>query len=317
MINKLGRQGKGLLFGVLSAVCWGTYGTIISILSQTGIRAVTLATLVPLIMVAYAYLKATVNQRRIMVSRPQIILCMIFHGLVLLNGVNYCYIRAVETVPVGIVAVLNFSNVIIVMLASRIFFRYRLTWHKIGAVFGALFGISLILGIFQTGSLGQWTGIGWAVFIPFGYGISLVLYRFYLNFDLHEEAILFWVNLFAAAFVLLRQSPLQIYADISQAMAASADPLRIVFWLAAFAVIPLAGSYYAFFRAYQYVEPTYVSLCYALDPATAAILGFLIFDQKLGLAQLTGVGVVITAILYIKIREELEDRHPPQEAVPH
>ena len=82
-------------------------------------------------------------------------------------------------------------------------------------------------------------------------------------------------------------------------------------------LIPLVGSYYTFFRAYQYVEPTYVSLCYALDPATAAILGFAVFGQKLSLSQLIGVGIVVAAILYIKIREEKEDPHLPQEAVPH
>ena len=234
-MRSLSKQSKGLAFGAISAICWGTYGTFLNILTQMGMQKMTLVTLVPLVLMIYAFLKSQLTREKVLIVNYKLLICMAFHGLILLNGVNYCYVRAIATVPMGIIAVLNFCNVIFVMLASKIFFQYHLTVHKISAVFGALLGISLILGLFGSGKIDNLAGVGWALVIPFGYSISLVLYRFYLNKDAHEDAILFWVNLFAVTFLLLNHSPWQSISDIGQAMGNAAHPSLVWLGLAGFA----------------------------------------------------------------------------------
>ena len=303
----LNRQSKGLIFGAISAACWGTYGLFLALLTGMGIGQMTLVAIVPLVMMVYAYFKALASPKKVLRVKPFFLLCMAGHGLVLINGGNYCYIKALEYLPMGIISVISFCNVIIVMFASRIFFQYRLTSHKIGAVLGALLGMALILQIFSSSPTLSVVGIGWALALPVCAGISVVTYRYYLNQKIHQDAIVFWVNCFALAMVCLNTPPWLIYADVRQAMLASGSPYLILLYLAGFFLIPLAVCNYAFFRAYLYVEPTYVSLCYALDPATAAVLGFLVFGQQLSGTQLAGIAIVVAAILYIKYKEANEE----------
>lgn len=311
------RQSKGLIYGAVSAACWGTYGIFLALLTGMGLRQMTLVAIVPLVMMIYAYLKALANPQKVMHVKGKFLFYMALHGLVLINGGNYCYLKAVENLPVGIVSVISFCNVIIVMFASNIFFQYRLTAHKIGAVLGALIGIAMILGIFSSGQMVSTAGIGWAMVLPFCSGISVVTYRYYLNQKIHQDAIVFWVNFFAVVLIWLNTPPWLIYADIHQVMAVSSAPLGLFLLLAGFFLIPLAACNYAFFRAYLYIEPTYVSLCYALDPATAAIFGFFLFGQRLTAMQLAGIGVVVAAILYIKFKEASEESERHFEPVRH
>lgn len=299
-------HSKGLILGIIAAVFWGTYGTFINVLTSMGLQKMTMMAISPAMVVFYGYVKSLVNKNASLKVKAKVLMIMALHGFIVINGINYCYIRAIEYVPVGIVSVLSFCNVIIVMFASTIFFNYRINVQKIIAIIGALLGISLILNIFDTGIIFNLTGFGWAVAIPFLYGSSVILYKYYLLQGAGEEAILFWVNLTAAIMIWSVIPPVEIFFDIRHVISISTNVYGVFMALLGFFLIPLAGSYYAFFKAYEYIEPTYVSLCYALDPATATILGYILFDQYLSPIQLIGIIIVIVSILYIKLDERKE-----------
>jgi len=315
-VGKLSRQGRGWTYAVVSASCWGTYGIFLALLTAAGVRQMTLVALVPLVMLVYAFLKAKTNSRDVLRIPLKYLFFMVLHGLLLIDFGNYCYVRAVAAVPVGIVSVISFCNVIIVMFASRIFFHYRLSGTKIGAVLAALAGIAMILQV--SGGTGlALAGIGWALALPLTAGISIVLYRYYLNRGLHEDGIVFWINFSAAAVLWLRLPPWAIVADLSRVVLHAPAPLQVGLLLLGFFLIPLAASNFAFFRAYLYIEPTYVSLCYALDPATAAVLGFFLFGQRLTLLQLMGICIVVAAIVTIRVREAREEKVQLLDRVSH
>lgn len=302
-MEKLSGHSKGLILAVISAICWGTYGTFISLLTRMGIGQMTLVALVPTLIMLYGFIKSMAKHQSLLKIKPIILVVMVIHGLVITNGINYGYVRAVETVPIAIVSIISFCNVIVVMIASRFLFGYSLTLHKIIAILSALLGICLIIRVFDSSGMLSVAGIGWALMLPLLSGCSSVLYRFYMNNNTDEDAIMFWINMFAAIFIWFRTSPWSMVMDAKQAFEAYPHPFAVVLGLAGFCLIPLVICYYTFFKAYKYVEPTYVSLCYALDPATAAVLGFVFFEQRLNGTQILGIVIVIAAILYIKLRE--------------
>jgi drug/metabolite transporter (DMT)-like permease len=55
--------------------------------------------------------------------------------------------------------------------------------------------------------------------------------------------------------------------------------------------------------AYYYLEATYVSGIQALTPAAAAVLGYIFFGEKLTALQIVGIALVISAVVYIQMKE--------------
>lgn len=306
--HQMSCQSKGLIFAILSAVSFGTYGTFLAIFHNMGFHQISLLVLAPTASLTFALLQLKINHRKIMPANWKLIILMALHGLIILNGMNYCYTKAVKDVPVGIISVITFCNVIILMITSKVFFHYRITGHKIVALLGALLGICLVLKVFESGSFFNHAGIGWTLLIPVLYGISVTLYKFYLNEGVSWEVIIFWVNISAFLTIWAANSPGDIIANFRDVMTRTGNALPIILALLGFFLIPMAASYYTYFRAYQYIEPTYVGLCYALDPVTAAILGLVLFRQSFTPVQFTGILLILTAILYIKIADGKEEK---------
>lgn len=308
LFNQISCQSKGLIFAILSAVFFGTFGTFFTIFHTMGFHQMSLMVLAPTASLIFALIQLKINHRKIVLANWKLIILMALHGLIILNGMNYCYAKAVIDVPVGIISVITFCNVIILMITSKIFFHYRITGHKIVAILGALLGISLVLKVFESGSFLNYTGIGWTLLIPVFYGISVTLYKFYLNEGVSWEVIIFWVNISAFLTIWVTNSPGNIISNFRDVMISTGSALPVTLALLGFFLFPMAGSYYTYFRAYQYIEPTYVGLCYALDPVTAAILGLVLFRQSFTTVQFSGVLLILMAILYIKIVEGKEEK---------
>jgi len=224
----------------------------------------------------------------------------------LIDGQHYAYVKAFASAPLGIVSVMAFANVILLTFTSRLFFGYRFTVTKFVAIGVALCGVSLVLRVLEPGGRPPWTGLGWVALVPLILASNYTGIKFYLTKGIAGDAILFYTNLFAILFFWIITPPWAIIADF--AAATTRHGLVVPVLLLAFAAIPQVICCWAFFRAYRYIEPTYVSFCYALDPVTSAVLGFVVFGQALSIGQLAGMVVVVGAILLIQYQEGRQQR---------
>jgi DME family drug/metabolite transporter len=298
----LSNQSKGFLFALLSALFWGTNGSFIKILSELGFRDITLVALQPTVLALFFLISLLVSHPSALLINWKFLLIMMVHGGVLLGGAIYCDVKAITLVPVGIVSIISFCHIILLMLVTRMVFGYKITKEKTGAALIALIGISLTLEIYHLGSSTlNWQGIIWAAIIPLEMSVAYTLIKFYLLRGIDYKTYIFYVNLFASLVFWYTAPPWKVAGE-TLALAAVHGPY---FWLILFGfiLIPLVGSYVLFAKAYQLIEPTYVSLMYSLDPITATLLGYFILHQSLSGMQLVGMLITLIPVAYIQYHE--------------
>jgi len=257
-------KSKGIILGVISGMSWGTYGVFIYLLSDLGINEMTLVALAPTIMWVFFLIKILIRDKNLLKVTGKPLFALILSGVVIVNLMNLCYVYALDTVPVGIVSICAFCNVIIMMFTTKIFFGYKFTSHKIIACIVAVFGVCLVLQVFSESGAFGFAGIGWALAIPVVLAAGYTIQKYVLTKGVDGDAILFYINFFAAITIYITQvSPVAMIQDIANVAAQSGGMTFLA--VAGFAAIPQVLCFYTFIRAYYYIDPTYVSVCYGLD----------------------------------------------------
>lgn len=130
-MNDKGIFKKGFTLAVLSAVLWGLFGPFLRLMAENGISDITVTTLAPTIMFLFFGGWILIKDRSMFKVSWKVLIVLMIHGFVLMNGMNFAYVQAVSRIPVGIVSLLAFCNVIILMIMERIFKGIKLTKVKI------------------------------------------------------------------------------------------------------------------------------------------------------------------------------------------
>ena len=55
------------------------------------------------------------------------------------------------------------------------------------------------------------------------------------------------------------------------------------------------------YAALNIIEPTYVQICYTLDPAVACILGLVVFGQTLTFGQVVGIVIIFITVIWLQV----------------
>ncbi len=306
----------GFTFAILAAVCWGTYGVFIKILNGYGVQGLTIVALAPTVLVVFFLGKILYKKPKILIVKRRLFILLAIHGLILLTLQNYSYVKAVSMIPIGIVSTIAFSHVFLLMITTRIVFKYKLTAVKISGGLMAIFGVSLVLDVFNLGNSSlNIVGILWALLIPINYSIAYTLNKYYLEKGVEYEAISFYTNLFSAMFLWISVSPLAIVKEI----AGSASVYGFIVWLVVlgFALLPQITAYTFFLKAYEKLEPCYVSIMFSLEPFTATILAFLFFRQTISSVQIIGMVVIMIALIFSQYKEINKEKElvPPNRCI--
>jgi drug/metabolite transporter (DMT)-like permease len=211
--------------------------------------------------------------------------------------------------PVGIVSTIVFCNVLLLMVMTKIVFGSRYTIREVLAVVAAIIGVALILDVFKfgPGTLSV-AGIWWAVPPMIGYAIIFTFDKYYIVNGAKVEVILFYCNLFASVVLWLNTPPWKIAGDLLAASAAHG----YLFWavVAGFVLVPIIISFALFLKSYELIEPIFVSVTQTFDPVTATFLGLLLFNQKLGIMQISGIAIVLAALGYFQYIDAKLDKMP-------
>ena len=296
----------GMVFGIASAITWGSYGTFYSLLLGKGVHDLTLVALAPLAMVLYFGIRVLMKSHVLKAIPWKYYLGMILQGIVIANGMNYCYSQAyAHGMAVGIVSVIAFTNILVIMVETYFLMKYKFTLSKVISMVMAMVGVSLVLEIF-TGGNGVFTAMGlmWTILIPIFYGTNVTLNSFFIVKGCDSDAILFITQGAALLFMLIFQvHPTALIRDLS--LAVSID-IHSIWLILGFCAIPQVICFMLMQECLKRTEPSIFGICYSLDPVTSSILGVLIFAQPLHLIQIIGIAMILAAVAYINYAEGKE-----------
>lgn len=296
----------GLIFAVLAAVLWGTYGTFVTFLVGYGFSETAIAVFAPIGLIVFFLIAALINDRRSLILSKKQFICMLAGGIIGVTGTNVLYAAALGTgFSVGMASVITFANYFLVMIASRFIWKIKITPAKIGAGIIALVGIALLLQIWTEmsfSSIGLILMICTACTFAFAYIITPIAF----DFGAKPDSFYFWINLIGFIITCCVNPPWSVFSEVSSVYAAAGIiPILLLLGLM---LVPQFGSYFFLGRAMQKMEAPIVVIIFALDPIVSSILGFFFLDQTLNFIQILGMVIIIAGLVWLQLTELKEGK---------
>ena len=275
---------------IAAAMLWGTYGSFLTVITARGMNANVVnflrfaSTSLPIL--AYLLIK---DRAALRVKRKDLWL-FAANGLASILFFTACYAAAIRETKIATAAALLYTAPAIVLLLSALLFSEKLTPRKIVCVLLSVLGCALVSGLGSGGAalnlrgllLGLGAGLGYALYSIFSRLIQQKGYSTYTN--------VCWTFLIAAA----------AYLAIALGDGTAAQIVR----LPGAALLSVVCGLFTGLLAYllytaglRELEPSRAAQLATIEPVFAALLGAVLFSQRLSLPELLGVALVVAAVV--------------------
>lgn len=298
---------KGILLASSAAICWGTFGTFVTLLSNVGFSADSIAVFCPIALIFLFLISELIhNPKGLKLNKKTFLTCLIV-GITSVCGTNLFYVWALSNgISVAVASVITFCNYFIVMVASRFIWKAKITLPKIAAGILALFGVCLLLEVWAGLSIAV-IGLIWIIVVTITFAVGYLGNAIaVVNQEMDVDSFFFWINLLGFIPLAFISPPWAVFHEIGVCVANHG--IYAVLLLLGLCLIPQLGNYYNEGRAMKYISPAMVSIIFTFDPITAAILGFLVLGQSLHVVQIIGMLVTIAAVIWVQLIEIKETK---------
>ncbi len=286
---------KAILLVIASALLWGTYGSFLSAIEALGLRANTInflrfaSTALPILLWLLLRDRAQLRIRR------RDLPLFLLNGLASIVFFTSCYAAAIRETKIATAAALLYTAPAIVMLLSVLLFGEKLTLRKALCVLLSVTGCALVSGLGRGGAaltargllLGLGAGLGYALYSIFSRLLQQRGYSSYTN--------VCYTFLIASA----------AYFALAAADGGAADMLRLPgASLLAVGCGLLTGllAYVLYTRGLEEMEPSRAAQLATIEPVFAALLGALLFAQRLSATELLGIALVVVSVVLMNAR---------------
>ncbi len=293
---------RGLLLVFFSAVLWGTVGIATqAIYRQSELTPFTvgffrLAIAWP---VVAALCWAMLGKGMFQVGRRHVLRMTLVGAMLALYQV--CYFAAIGYVGVAVATLVTLCTApVIVALVSVIFLQEALTRGTLLALACALSGTALLIGFPAefTARTSLMHGVALALGSATGYAIVAIAGRS-LAGECHP--VLSTTVSFGTGAIFL--FPLAITSGISGSYAGEIWGLLLYV-----GVVPTAVAYVLFFFGMRYIKASAASILTMVEPLTATLLAWLLFDERLGATGALGAVLLVTAIAVLSRGEKVRGK---------
>ena len=288
------RINAGYLLVLSAGTLWGTIGLFVKQMKLNGSTPVITSFLrvffAALIMLPLCLVKG--GRCSLHIGKKALMFCVVL-GVVCHGVYNILYSLAVTLTGVSISAVLLNIAPVFTLLFSALLFSEHITGRKILAIIVNIFGCILAvtngkLDVASFSVIGILFGIGAGLC----YAMTAIFGRFAA-----EQADPFVMSLYsylaAAVLLFLWARPW------SQGIAISAD---VLIWGFLFALIPTSTAYILYYWGLQKIhESSKVPVIASVETIVAALIGTLIYRERLGVISILGVLLVMGSILLMNL----------------
>ena len=294
-----------------AGVCWGTYGTFATILSDCGLSEGTISMISPLFYgLFFLFLLIKDNIRKILVA-PRLVPVVLFYGLQSAT-LNFSLVKAYVYLPLGVVSTIVFCNLFLIMIFCRFLFKDKMTWQKGVAAGLAVLGIALVLNVFGLNFSWNMEGLLWTGLALVCWALMVTTEKYLLVSAVDGNAVMVFNGFFAVIFLSFYTAPWVVFADLGAAVAVHRG--LVILPLLGFAVITSIGTYFFYINALKHMEAAFVQLGFVMDPLTASLLGFFVFGQVLQPIQILGIVLILAVVVWVQWIEVRAERAAPAAA---
>ena len=289
----MNNRTKGALLVMGAGCLWGTFGILTkTTYAFTTLGPISLAWYRLIFAIPFIGVVILIKHYPISISRREGVLFIGF-GFFSLTLFEALYFTSLVYTTVQHAAALLYTAPAFVAVLSWFFLKERITPAKIAAIVLSMLGAFLILGLWSNEPLfasrtqiGDWLALCSGLAYSSWYIFGKVLGR---N---REPAVTSFLGLCIGAAMLF---PLAI------ALEGLRVPQTLTGWelVATVGIVPTAIAYLLYLAGLKLIDATAASVFAIVEPLTAAILAFFIFQETLSFASFVGFGLIISSIILI------------------
>ncbi|MBQ3390019.1 MAG: EamA family transporter [Firmicutes bacterium] len=286
-----GKALAGTLMALGAGVCWGTSGMFIRVLNAWGVTSFQAAMFRGgmgfLIMLLIMLIS---RKESLKVGKFRDLALLFFVGVAGLSTANLAYCLSVKVNPLAVAVVLMYAAPIFSTIGAAIFFKERITLRKVIALACAFSGCVVMSGLLG-GSSFRITAIGLiaGILSALGYAIYIVGSR--AAVQRNSTAV---TTLYMTMFYALGTIPFALSDGPLPGKLAGVLP---IFFLVLFGLVCTAVPYTLYAKALQRIEVGKASVLAFSEPATATIIGILIYREAFTVSTGLALGLILISII--------------------
>jgi drug/metabolite transporter (DMT)-like permease len=290
-------ESLSILMVLMAASLWGGIGVFVRILTAGGLDSQQMTAVRLCTTTIGLFFLLLIKDREKLKIRIKDLGWFVANGIFSICFFNTCYTACIQLTSMATAAVLLYTAPVFVMLISAMVFHEKLTGKKCICIGMSFFGCALVSGladgamtITPTGLMaGLGAGFGYALYSIFG-SILIKKYEALTN--------IFYTFLFASVISLFM-------ADMGNAVTIyQSDPgLLLINMLAG--VMASALPYFLYTTALKCLAPSRASLIASIEPVVAAVLGFILYHERLSIFGYLGIVLVLGAVFWSNLPEKV------------
>lgn len=277
------------VFILAAGILWGSMGLFVRRLNSMGLASMDIVALRAAVTLVVLLLYMVLFRRKLLKIRLRDLWCFLGTGICSVVFFNLCYFKAITLTSLSVAAVLLYTAPVIVMVLSYFLFRERLTGRKILALIMTAAGCVLVTGVLSEADRISWTGLLTGLGAGLGYALYSIFGRYALERGYHSLTITFYTFFIAAAVSLLLSNGPRVATVVFQ----SAGMLA---FCCVFGILCTVVPYLIYTIGLKYTENSKASIIASIEPVTATVLGVAVFHERITLAEIAGIALVISAL---------------------
>lgn len=282
---------KSSLLILAGGVLWGIIGLFVRYLTPLGFTAMQLVALRSYITVVGLVLILLFTQPQKLKIRFKDFPLFLGTGLLSFVFFNTCYFKTMEYASLSVAAILLYTAPFFVLAMSAIFFREKVTKHKLFALMFAFLGCVLVSGAAYRSVQLSPIGLLWGLGAGFGYALYSVFAKFALK-KYDTLTVITYTFIVASVGATFLCQPTEMIHTLSQAP-------KSVWVLVLYGITTGAGAYYCYTKGLENTPPAKASVLATIEPVVAAVCGFLL-GETLTVSGGVGILMVLCSVLYLQ-----------------
>lgn len=278
---------KGISLAVIGASMWGIMGIFVRNLSAAGFTSYDISFVRCLLAgVAFFLFKAIREPEILRIDAKGLAICFIYG--IIAYGISFVsYGISVERIPVAVATVLMFMSPIWVAVLSVFVFKEKLQVKTAITILICIIGAALVADLL--GASGQMDGVGITAGMINGFGVALqLMIPQYFAKKYKRDTMLVYGFLGAALMLSLFTN----FSVIGNELVAPGSG-KLIFNIFGIGILCTMVANVSFVKSTLYINSTLSSILSALEVVVGAVTGYVIFQEKLSVLQMSGAVIVV------------------------
>lgn len=286
---------KGYLNIAIATIFWGFSATIAKFLFKHRVDLLVLVQMRSTLSFVVLLLILFIFKRDYLRISIEDIHRFVLLGVIGVAGSNFTYYFTLNEINVATAIIMQYTAPILVVFYGILSRSEKIRSIKIISVFVSLLGCSLVVRIFDVGfsslsKIGILSGVAssfcWAFFNVYGKRLGSK-YNIWTN--------LTFVLMFTGIFWFFFNPPWKILNYLLNDW--------LIFFT--FAMISVLIPYFFYFNGLRYIPPSSAIITSTLEPVIAIVSAWIIVDEKLSLVQILGSILVLTSVVLLQIKRDV------------